>query len=617
MIIFAVENQANRIKMKTLSTLFLLLTAVVGLASAQTDDYPVAFPKDQNRTYDGRVLYSVGLGECKASVANTTKMYCDMTHRALVAKAGETVQPTLDFSTDWMHSYVYIDKNENGQFDANQPDEQGRLTADNDLVAFSALQMSDDLYYNSAGQVVNAWKLSPPTFTVPPTMKTGYYMMRYKVDWDSYDPAGRMDEGESIVKNGGAIVDVRLRIYDDDEVHVSMTGNGGTIKFLDGQQSSGTWTMGKPLPLLVKPNSGKCLRQLTVRHGNLTADSIVGRIAQYAEETIDCSAMRDGVVTLEGSLVDGDMEITAEFDYSPDGEATYFYELIFNDEFNQPDNSRPDSKKWRTSTRYGAVWNRWVSDRPEVAFIRDGALVCRAIPNPDTASDPVPMITGAKETRDKFSFTYGKVEVRLKTKRHTGNFPAAWMMPQPPCNGWPYSGEIDIFETKDNELRAYHTVHSEWTYVRGMAGSPRSSFNESVDVTDWHVYGLIWENNIIKWTVDGKEVASYAKSTDRDALVKGQWPFTAPFYLILNQSVGNGVWAANADTEYTYETMFDYIRVYRKKNVITGIDDVRPREIASGDAVFDMQGRKVLASKADGTLPKGIYISNGRKFVVK
>ena len=57
------------------------------------------------------------------------------------------------------------------------------------------------------------------------------------------------------------------------------------------------------------------------------------------------------------------------------------------------------------------------------------------------------MITGAKETRDNFSFTYGKVEVRLKTNLHRGNFPAAWMMPQPPCDGWPNAGEIDIFDS--------------------------------------------------------------------------------------------------------------------------------------------------------------------------
>lgn len=603
--------------MKTLSTLFLMLTTAVGLASAQSGDYPIAFPKDQDRTYSNRVLSSIGLGACKATVANTAKMYCDMTHRSLVAKAGETVQPIFGFSTDWMHSYAYIDKNKNGQFDVSKPGSRGQLTAQNELVVFSALKMADGLYYNSAGETVHSSTLPSPTFTVPSSMKPGYYMMRFKVDWDSFDPAGRVDEAEHIVKNGGAIVDVRLRIYENDEINVTMAADGGKIQSYDHPQASEfTWTMGKELPLMVTPYRGNRLKRLVVRHGDLTADSIVGRMAQFAEETIDGSEVPDGFIVLEGSLADGDMVITAEFEPDPEGGATHAYQLIFNDEFNQPDGTQPDPKKWRTSTRYGATWNRWISNSPEVTYIRDGALVCRAIPNPDTSSDNVPMITGAKETRDNFSFTYGKVEVRLKTNLHRGNFPAAWMMPQPPCDGWPNAGEIDIFESIDAQRTAYHTVHSKWTYTLGQTGNPRSSFSEWMDVENWHVYGVIWEKDLIIWTVDGREVGRYAKSTDQNALNNGQWPFTAPFYLILNQSVGNGAWAANADTEYTYETHFDYIRVYQKKEIISGIDDLEPQKNALSAAVFDLQGRKMQPCHADA-LKKGIYISNGRKFVVK
>ena len=605
--------------MKTLSTIFLMLTAVAGFAASQAgNDYPVAFPKNQERTYSERVLNSVGLGENKATVSDKSKVYCDMTRRSFVAKAGETVLPTLGFSTDWMHSYVYIDKNRNGQFDVSEPDGQGRLSEDNDLVSFSALKRADGNYYNSAGQQVHLSTLPPPAFTIPLSMEPGYYMVRYKVDWDSFDPAGRVDEAESIIKNGGAIVDVRLRIYDNEEVHISTVTNGGVVRIFDGRLADGvTWTIGKELPLIVTPDLGNRLKRLTVRHGNLSADSIVNHVAQYTDETIDISTVQDGLVTLEGALLDGDMLITAEFEIDPEGGVTQAYKLIFNDEFNQPDGSQPDPKKWRTSTRYGSTWNRWISDRPEVAFIRDGALVCRAIPNPDTSTDNVPMITGAKETRDKFLFTYGKVEVRLKTTNHRGNFPAAWMMPQPPCDGWPKAGEIDIFESIDTENKAYHTVHTHWTWTLGNKNNPQSSFSEWMDVENWHVFGLIWEKDLLIWTVDGREVGRYAKSSDKNALNNGQWPFTAPFYLILNQSVGNGSWAANADTEFTYETLFDYIRVYQKKKIASGIENFEADDVAQSfndGRIYDLLGRKM---SENDTLQKGIYISNGRKFVVK
>ena len=170
------------------------------------------------------------------------------------------------------------------------------------------------------------------------------------------------------------------------------------------------------------------------------------------------------------------------------------------------------------------------------------------------------MISGARETRGLFSFTYGRVDVRLKTTPHVGNFPAAWMMPQPPTDSWPKAGEIDIFESIDAQQRAWHTIHSNWTHNLGYKWNPQSSFEENVSVSDWHVYSLDWTEDALRWYVDGEEVGSYLKSEDEDVLSQGQWPFTHDFYIILNQSVGNGSWARNPDLDFTYETRFDDVK---------------------------------------------------------
>ena len=241
------------------------------------------------------------------------------------------------------------------------------------------------------------------------------------------------------------------------------------------------------------------------------------------------------------------------------------YQLVFSDEFDLPDGSAPDPTKWSSCWREGATWSRWISTVPEVAYIQDGALLCRAIPNPDRTKDRAPMLTGAMHTLNKFSFQYGKVEVRLRTNLHAGNFPAAWMMPQPPAKGWPRGGEVDIFESIDTVNRAYHTIHSHWTYNLGNKSNPQHGFNEEMTVAEWHVYELEWTEDLFTWTVDGKVVGSYAKLTDQEALDKGQWPYDHPFYIILNQSVGDGSWAAKADTTYIYNTYFDYVRVYQRK----------------------------------------------------
>ena len=111
---------------------------------------------------------------------------------------------------------------------------------------------------------------------------------------------------------------------------------------------------------------------------------------------------------------------------------------------------------------------------------------------------------------------------------------------------------------------AYQTVHSNWTLNLKKNREPLNAFRVPTSVSKWHVYGLEWDERKLVWTIDGRVVASYAKSEDKKALENGQWPFNAPFYIIINQSVGNGRWADKPDTDYVYETKVDWIRVYQK-----------------------------------------------------
>ena len=70
------------------------------------------------------------------------------------------------------------------------------------------------------------------------------------------------------------------------------------------------------------------------------------------------------------------------------------YQLVFSDDFNQKDGTQPDPKVWQRSVRGTSRWNRWISNSPEVVFIRKGSLVCRAIPNTHEQGDTAAMLTG-------------------------------------------------------------------------------------------------------------------------------------------------------------------------------------------------------------------------------
>lgn len=240
------------------------------------------------------------------------------------------------------------------------------------------------------------------------------------------------------------------------------------------------------------------------------------------------------------------------------------YELVFSDEFNLPNGSQPDSKIWSRKTRNPDQCNRWNSDSEKVVFIKNGHLVCRAIPNRSEPNDTARMLTGSIWTFGKYNVTYGRIEVRMKTNNKVGNFPAAWLKWQP--RNWttdPYA-EIDIVEMFGNMGSANHNIHSQLT-VKNPKHGQKNSFRVPLDVTKWHVYAIEWTPTYVTWTIDGKPVGTYRKSTDPKLLREGQWTFDKPCYIVLNQSVGDGsIKGIGRYKKTTYETQFDYIRIYQK-----------------------------------------------------
>ena len=286
------------------------------------------------------------------------------------------------------------------------------------------------------------------------------------------------------------------------------------------------------------------------------------------------------------------------------------YMLVFRDEFNEPDGTLPDAKVWRYCTRRPKVtWARYLSNSPEVAFIKDGNLVLRAIPNPDKSKDNVSMLTGGIETSQSFTFRFGRVECRALVNPFIGNFPAIWMMPKSKF-GWPKGGEIDIFEQINNEQRSYATVHSTWT--QNHPDQPHSG-NLWMPMNRYHIYAVEWEEDVLTFFADGKRVFQYKKQNDSQE----QWPFDkSNFYLILNQSVGNGSWAKNPNENHTYEMRIDWIRVYQKKKHIplgVSVPMTRIQESKESNEIYSLQGAKVGTDANE--LSKGIYVANGRKFV--
>lgn len=590
--------------------------------------------------------------EQKILPTNKKLVYQDFTNRSIYVKGGDVITTNIDYTPNknaYMHPYLYVDLDGDGVFNTSV-NADGTPTIEGEMLSYAFYNNKNS---NGAAADENSSSCfdktnSMPQFKIPAGLPTGKYRARFKLDWSDPDPAGRYNKGgNDIHKNGGYVVDFYFNVVDEyPKFKLDVQTTNGSIVGAGNTGLPETILLDSPISVMAFGAAENYnATEIKVRHGkNLDGEAVVNGETQWKEESIE---LTDGACTIPAEMVDGDVRLTAEFE-----DAGAEYKLAFGDEFNTADNSQPDSKYWSRSGWAHPTWKRYTAQTTEgqlkTGWIEDGKLVLRCVKNNfdaevDGKGNKLEMISGAVETANKVTFTYGKVEGRLKTTAHSGNFPAFWMMPNTDTyGGWPSSGEIDIFEQINNENKSYHTIHSHWANGAGDGGlgnsnNPTKGGTSATTTGEYHVYGLEWTETLLKWFVDGKQVFSYAKSTNQDALNKKQWPFDKPFYLILNQSVGNGSWAANRDLDFTYETKFDWVRVYQKADgdLLTGINAAKevtldyyitPGQIrlvapySTKVTIVDLQGRTLFAQAVQGNknvhVPSGVYLVNNNKVIV-
>lgn len=598
-------------------------------------DYPVNFNRDSlvitrsDRFLRGlTVTGGTAQASIPASVIKPVKVYQYITTKSVFAKQGTTLTPKVTYLGNSMDAYLYVDYDADGRFAVDISSSTHQPTSASELVSFSNVGG-----YNSVGVATTAHSVTLPAFTLPANLSAGVYRARLKIDWDCTDPGGRCGEKYTdnfIQDNGGEILDFLINVTDG-ERPITLVTQHGNIYGASNEAVLNSILPGSAaltfVPTAVKP--GYQLQQFIIRHGyNLQNDPMVHGTPQWTTDTITTGlGLEQTTYQLAQTKVDGDVEVTALFK-----NVSSTYKNILDDEFDI--DGQPKSTTWHRCTRASSAWSRFLSNSNDVVYQQDGNLVLRAIPNLNKTSDNVDMLTGGIESSGRFTFNHGFVECRAKVNSYTGNFPAIWMMPADGTGGWPTCGEIDIMEQINAENKAYHTVHSHWTWDLGNKTNPTSSFNEAVDMSVYHTYGLEKMADTIRWYVDGVQKGQYYHVPANDA--SGQWPFDKAFYLILNQSVGNGSWAANPDVTHTYEFDVDWIRVYQS-NASTGIEEANAAagnlqswatrghlflraQSAVKVLVSDMAGRTVYNSLLQGTvslpLSAGIYVVGQHKVLV-
>lgn len=255
------------------------------------------------------------------------------------------------------------------------------------------------------------------------------------------------------------------------------------------------------------------------------------------------------------------------------------YKLIWSDEFNQY--SRPDPCYW--THEKGFVRNeefQWYQE--DNAFIEKGLLVIEGRrekvknPNYEPGSgnwrrnrEYAEYTASSINTRGKFEFQYGRIEVKARIDTAIGLWPAIWTLGV--AGEWPSCGEIDIMESYPSDgvqsilanvaWGTNRRYHAKWN-ARKL---PLKYFLDKDP--DWpskfHVWRMDWDENFIRLYLDDELLNEQDLSKTINA--DGSNPFRQPHYILLNLAIGgqNGGDPSNAGFPTRYE--IDYVRVYQKK----------------------------------------------------
>ena len=240
---------------------------------------------------------------------------------------------------------------------------------------------------------------------------------------------------------------------------------------------------------------------------------------------------------------------------SPESSSVRNWTLIFDDEFNE---STLDQTKWNVKNEASSANHELEYYVADDVSVSDGKLVLKT----EKRSYGGQEYTSAKlDTFGKFSFTYGKVEIRAKEPQSgQGIWPALWLQGND-CNphvcNWPGPGanEIDILEQINEPRTVYMTPHAGPKHDVSLS-LPSCRYTGPDYSADYHVFSILWtQGGKITWYIDGKQRCQ----------VKLPGYFDTPMYISINTAVGGWAGNPNSSTPFPQYQFIDYVRVYQQQ----------------------------------------------------
>jgi hypothetical protein len=225
------------------------------------------------------------------------------------------------------------------------------------------------------------------------------------------------------------------------------------------------------------------------------------------------------------------------------------YTQSFSDNFSSFPNVNGVSGQWQTSY----LWGRTNPGALDAAYYIDSSIISTltqiadnittiktsgnglnliASKTPSNLLSLVanqPYVSGAINSSQLFSQTYGYFEATMTLPTGQGIWPAFWLLP---LKGYP--PEIDIMENLGNDpTHVYETTHDTSRAVQQAL----SSVSGGVQAT--HTYGVAWTSSSIEYFIDGTKVATQNNISNQ------------PMYMVFNLAVGSSQSWPGAPSEST------------------------------------------------------------------
>ncbi len=254
------------------------------------------------------------------------------------------------------------------------------------------------------------------------------------------------------------------------------------------------------------------------------------------------------------------------------------YQLVWADEFNS--GTKPEGSKW--TYEIGFVRNhedQWYQE--ENAFIENGLLVIEArkedkqnplyqegSSNWKNNRERLLYSSSSINSRGKFEFLYGRLEVRARIDTSMGLWPAIWTLGIE--KQWPSNGEIDLMES--------YPINGEHHILANVASGTNRKYQakwnskaihlkhfldkDPLWPTKFHVWRMDWDKEKIQLYLDDELLneVGLEKTVNPD----GFQPFNQPHYILLNLALGGQHGGDLIKTQFPNRYEIDYVRVYQK-----------------------------------------------------